>query len=170
MGYRVTREAMRVVQRNERGVVIYRKRYKRGQRVDVARLPEGRLEALVASGALVNEAHDDDDAGEYEDGRGPVGSSGLTGAATDGSYDHADDTDLNSPPVDEDADADEDDPDVDPAAAGPVEDPEDPPTVDQYTEMDYDTLKAEADKRGVSKAGGAEGIRTRLREADAASA
>lgn len=79
MGYRLNTEALRVVQRNERGVVTYRKRYRKGQVVDTSKMEDYRVEALVAAGALVegDEVESTDDTDEpTEDpaaaGAGPV--------------------------------------------------------------------------------------------------
>ena len=67
MKYILNREATRVVQRNEKGTVTYRKRYKKGDVVDVSYIDPTQVENLVASGALVVE----DDAEEAEEPTGP---------------------------------------------------------------------------------------------------
>lgn len=55
--------AMRVVEKNDRGIVTYRKRYKRGNVVDVSHIDPAHVEALVRAGRLV----DPDDVDEPEE-------------------------------------------------------------------------------------------------------
>lgn len=58
--YILTTERMRIVQRNERGNVTFRKRYSKGDEVNPDHLEEGRLEALLESGALVEDSEADE--------------------------------------------------------------------------------------------------------------
>ena len=69
MGYILATEAMRVVDRNERGNVTYRKRYKKGDEVDTSVMDEARVKALVESGALVKS---DDDLGDAANPAAPA--------------------------------------------------------------------------------------------------
>lgn len=64
MTYYLATEAMRVVEKNDRGVVTKRKRYTKGDEVDASLLAEGRLDQLLADGSLVeseDEVNSDED-------------------------------------------------------------------------------------------------------------
>lgn len=138
----LNREAMRVVERNERGNVTYRKRYKKGDVVDTSHMDDARVEALVEDGALVSKSEYDGGAGaaaDYQEGSGdPTGEAavGAAGVGTGG-----------TDPVDPDAEPDE----------GP----------DVYDGMGYPELQQEAKSRDLNAGGSADEIRARLRENDA---
>lgn len=51
--YVLKAQATRVVNKNDKGIVTYRKRYKRGDVVDVSYIEPAQVEALVAAGHLV---------------------------------------------------------------------------------------------------------------------
>lgn len=138
MAYLLNREAMRVVERNDRGNVTYRKRYKRGDEVDVSHIDDAQVENLVESGALVQS---EDDLSEPESAGATSPVSGPHGAATGEAEDHSD--------LDEDSSSDDEDHDV-----------------DQYDSMDYSELQAEAKRRDLSAGGSAQDLRARLRDSD----
>lgn len=186
MALRLNREALRVVQRNDRGLVTYRKRYKFGDEVDTEKMVPEQVERLKESGALVES---EDDLAEPVDAMALPPVSGPFGAATEGSSetvaygsgdtsttvpvgpDNSDDS-TGEPEVDADReDTTPGTPDEGPSVSDGVqpEDPDNPPLVDQYAEMDYATLQQEAKSRDLSAGGSAEDIRNRLRTADRAS-
>lgn len=160
--YLLNTEAMRVVQRNERGIVTYRKRYKKGDEVDVSRLEEGRLEVFLDKGTLVESQ---DDLTEYPTATslapasGPYG--GATGDLTEGpgpeSEGPASEGDEVTEGFNPDADADTG------TKSNPDDDVED---VDQYSDMDYSSLQQAAKQRNLNAGGSAEDLRARLREDD----
>lgn len=172
MSYRLNTERMRVVQRNERGNVTYRKSYNFGDEVDTDRLEEGRLEALVEDGVLVSS---EDDLSEAEDAGGIAPTSPPFGAATAASVpgtEGPEDDGTEQPDEGDEATGSDSTPSpntqggadpVDPAQQ--ADNPDDPNTVDRYDEMDYAALKAEAKQRDVSQSGSAEDLRNRLRQA-----
>lgn len=146
----LNRESMRVVQRNDRGAVTYRKRYKFGDEVDVEHLDEGREDALLESGALVES---EDDLRPRRSGNVPVPGSQVTGAATGEAADHSEHFDV--PDDDDETDAS--------TAVSPGETPE---VTDEYTSMDYAELQGEAKGRGLNAGGSANDLRERLRADD----
>lgn len=83
MGYVLTTEAMRVVTKNDRGVVNYRKRYRKGDVVDTSKMDEDRVASLVASGALVDE--NDTEAQEDQEPTGDPVHQPATPTPTEGS-------------------------------------------------------------------------------------
>lgn len=168
MGYFLTTEAMRVVERNDKGNVTYRKRYRKGDEVDTSHMDEAHVENLVAKGTLV-ESEDDvpegQDAGDISPVSGPFGAAAA----------HQDGTTPAAPPVEPV----QDDGSVaantltpsnpesqiePPAPSGDDED--DVEEVDQYSDMDYADLQQTAKSRGLNAGGSAEDLRTRLREDD----
>ena len=149
MGYILTTEAMRVVQRNDRGNVTYRKRYKKGDEVDVDRLEEGRLEALLEAGSLVDssDAEQDDDDAESPQGQPVATGTDAGSTATQGAGP------VSS--VDEAGGDSEDDIEASDDAGG-----------DLYDGMSYTELQQEAKSRGLNAGGNAEDLRGRLRDDD----
>jgi hypothetical protein len=109
--------------------VIYRKMYKFGDKVDTSHLVEGRAEALVESGALVESK---DDLRTRRSGLVPRVGSRVTGAATAPPADHSEHFDV---------DEDEDDTESQTADDGKGEDPDNPEDVDEFTGMDYGELQ-----------------------------
>ncbi len=136
--YILKAEATRVVQKNDRGIVTYRKRYKRGDEVDVTKIDETQVQRLVEAGHLVlDDGEATDDAAEAlaaEQARATATSSGA-GVA-----------DLGSTATNEGGDQDEEG--------------------DRYDGMSYSDLQAEAKQRTGNGGGSAEDLRERLREAD----
>lgn len=148
MGHILVKDALRVVRKNERGVVTYRRRYKKGQTVDTSQMEPERVEVLVASGALVSddgEAHDD---AAEQDGP-PVATGTDAGSTATQGPGPVSEVDEAGGDVQEDLDADEN-------AGG-----------DLYDGMDYAALKEEAKVRNLNAGGSAEDLRGRLREDDA---
>lgn len=167
MGKILNREALRVVTRNDRGAVNYRKRYRRGDEVDTSKMQDTQVEALVKSGALVDS---EDDLSDPASATGASPASGPYGAATAASGDTPDTPDEQTAPVTEGAEESYNPDDAadgsSPNTEGGADDVED---VDQYSEMDYGTLRSTASKRDLDTSGNTEDLRTRLREADASS-
>ena len=87
MKYILNREATRVVQRNEKGTVTYRKRYKKGDVVDVSYIDPTQVENLVASGAFTVEDDGEDDTEETEGPESPDEDPKGSGDGTDGQDD-----------------------------------------------------------------------------------
>lgn len=160
MAHYLNREAMRVVVRNENnGRVTKRTRYKRGDKVNTSDLVEGRLDALVEAGVLVESK---DDVRDPLDPMGISPSSALTGAATGEAGRGPDAEEMEGTTPDDGSDSDDDSEDDDDA------DSSEEHLVDSYDEMDYNALRSEASKRNVDGSGSADAIRERLREADKA--
>lgn len=144
MGYLLTNNRLRVVRKNAKGVVTYRKRYKKGDRVDVSKLVDGRLDQLLASGTLV----DEDDTAEHDTQLDPIGGDERQGDGTEGS----DDADEPEGGTDE------------PVGTGDFI--SDTSTPDVYSNMEYADLQKEAKGRGLNAGGSADDLRTRLRGDD----
>ncbi len=145
MGYVLSTERMRVAVKNERGAVVRRKQFKRGDTVtekDLEHL-EGRFEALVQSGALTLNSD-----GSVTISKEALEAQGLSVG------------DLTEADEDDDEDDDED---VDP------EDQFDPAKVEDFESMDYPTLQRLAKARTGNGAGGKADLVARL-EAHAAEA
>lgn len=178
MGYRLNREAMRVVEKNDKGSVVYRKRYRKGDEVDTSHMDDGHVQALIESGVLVES---EDDVTEAESAGSISPTSGPFGAASA----HQDGTTPAAPPVEpvqqeasETGDPDsgsvaantlEPTGDDDPAAVdnNPTgEDEDEVEDVDRYSEMDYPALQKEAKSRNLNAGGSGDEIRARLREDD----
>lgn len=157
-------ERMRVVERNERGNVTYRKRYKKGDEVDVSHMDEAHVERLKESGVLV--ASEDDLSEPVAAGSLPP-SSGPFGAATTGS---GDPTVPEDEQVVADGSAEVSDPDADPdnhTGGGAPVDEGDGETVSRYDSMDYSELQAEAKSRDLRYVGvGADDLRASLKADD----
>lgn len=88
MGYVLSTRRMRVVQLNDRGRVVKRRTFKRGDEVtksDLAHV-DGRFEALVASGSLVDEDTLGDEESPFVDDAGLA-----KGLATDDSHEDSGD-------------------------------------------------------------------------------
>lgn len=137
--------AMRVVQRNERGVVTYRKRYRRGDVVDTSKMDSDRVEALKAKGTLVEKSEFDEDQGDTSEAAVQATRGGFADTPTGGPAENA--GQVESPDGEDDA--------------------SDEQTEDAYATMDYAQLQAEAKSRGLNAGGSAEDLRGRLREDDA---
>lgn len=148
MAHVLNREALRVVERNDRGIVTYRKRYRKGDEVDTSHMDEAHVEALVESGALVASG---DDLSEQGSATATEPTSPPFGASTQGPGD-ATLTEATS------------------GDGGPTEgsnaSDEDEHEVDRYDAMDYAELQAEAKSRGLNAGGSGTDLRDRLREAD----
>lgn len=69
MGLILAAEALRVVNRNDRGIVTYRKRYKKGDEVDVSKMEKAHVENLKEEGSLVDS---EDDLSENTNPRSPA--------------------------------------------------------------------------------------------------
>lgn len=146
----LNREALRVVQRNDRGLVTYRKRYSKGDVVDTSRMVESHVENLVSSGALVessDDLSDSPDAGDTPPSSGPFG-----GATVD-----LPESPMPTPQVGDFSTEAENDESGD-------DESED---IDDYSDMDYASLQAEAKSRDLNAGGSAEDLRARLRADDA---
>jgi hypothetical protein len=151
MSYFLNTSAMRVVDRNERGNVTYRKRYRKGDEVDVSHIDEARVKYLVEKGTLV-QSEDDlsaaQDAGDATPHSGPYGAETSDAPST-----------LDAPREDGEQESTE--------GEGEGEGEEEVEDVDEYSEMDYATLQQEAKSRDLNAGGSAEDLRARLREDDA---
>jgi len=167
--YILNTEAMRVVERNDKGNVIYRKRYKKGDEVDVDHLEEGRLEVLVEAGTLVES---EDDLSEEVDAGSISPVSGPFGAASA----HQDGATPAAPPVEPTQDGsvegntfvpvnDDDQSVVTPTE--PTGGDDDVEEVDKYSDMDYAALQKEAKARDLNAGGSGDDLRERLRADDA---
>lgn len=115
----LNRERMRVVQRNDRGSVTYRKQYKFGDEVDVSHLDETQVKNLLKSKALVKSKDD------LTGWTGHTYPGQVTGAALRQGEDHADIADPGASPEEK----------------GEVDDDDDPEDVDQFSSMDYGQLQ-----------------------------
>lgn len=131
-------EATRVVQKNDRGIVTYRKRYKRGDVVDVSYIEDAQVERLLASGALAYEDEEDTDDAESE-----LAADAARARATSSTGSVAD---LGTTAT----------------QAGGVE-----LESDEYDDMGYSDLQGLAKSRDLNAGGSAEDLRARLREDDA---
>ena len=162
--YYLNRERMRVVKRNDKGNVTYRKRYRFGDKVDVDHLEEGRTEALVESGALVTSK---DDLKSRRAGAVPRPGSQVTGGATREAADHseiADEDDYG--PEEEQTEFDVEDEESDSEASltdGADADENDVEPADEYASMDYRELQAAARNKDINPSQSAEALREALR-------
>ena len=145
MGLYLNREALRVVGRNERGVVNYRKRYKRGDKVDTSKMPDTQVENLKNSGALVSSQEDVADGGAApvaQPSSPPFGA--ATAASTPGEETEADTPEAQTEPVQSSAqdggDAEESF-NPDDGTSPNTEGGADTEDVDEYSEMDYQQLQ-----------------------------
>lgn len=154
MAHYLNRERMRIVERNDRGNVVYRKMYKFGDEVDTSHIEETHLENLINDGVFV----DSEDAltgwrprigGAYP-GSQAVGAAGVAAA------DHSDIEDPGASPEEKKA-ASGDDGDDD------LDNPQD---VDKYSSMDYAELQAAAKAADVPANQSADDLRAALREHD----
>lgn len=143
MGYILNTEAMRVVTRNERGNVDYRKRYRKGDEVDTSKMDEAHVQNLIERGTLVQS---EDDLTEQESATGTSPVSGPYGASTEVTPE-TEAAAASTPEAQPDSNA--------------VED------VDEYSDMDYASLQREAKERDLSAGGSADDLRARLRADDA---
>jgi hypothetical protein len=144
----LNREAMRVVERNDRGAVTYRKRYRLGDEVDVSHIEESHVENLRESGVLVSSK---DDVTGRGGGQSPYPGSQVTGAATGEAADHSEIADEDDYGPENEQDSEQTDGEV----------------VDEYSEMDYSELQTAAKSAGLNAGGSADDLRARLREHDA---
>lgn len=144
MAHILNREALRVVNKNDKGSVTYRKRYRKGDVVDTSYMDEYHVANLVEAGILVG-SEDDLDGAVDATATGPTAA--PFGASTEGSGDTVV---------------------VPDAERGEVKIHEDDETeaVDEYSGMDYATLQKAAKDRGLNGGGSAEDLRGRLREYD----
>lgn len=149
MAYFLNRERMRVVEKNDRGVVTYRKKYKFGDEVDTDHIEANHVENLVSTGALVES---EDDLRERRMGQGPVPGSLVAGAATGPSADHAEIVDNADDYEDGETDAS--------TATSPGETPA---VVTEFDEMDYQELQAAAREADIPANQSAENLRSALR-------
>jgi TATA-binding protein-associated factor Taf7 len=132
-------EATRIVVKNDKGIVTFRKRYKRGDVLDVEHIDPAHLQKLIDSGHVTDgteEVTDDADADLAADAA-RVRAAGSTGGTGD--------LGTSSTQSDQDEDAEG----------------------DRYDGMSYADLQAEAKQRTGNGGGSAEDLRERLREADA---
>lgn len=144
MTYYLNSDRMRVVQKNDRGLVTYRKRYGRGDEVDTSKIEDAQVENLLRTGALVES---EDDVAERGAPRPPYRGSEVTGAATGEAGENPEhDTDRTI------------------MAEGDGED--DGELVDEYSGMDYAELQQAAKGRGLNAGGSADDLRARLRVDD----
>lgn len=148
--YYLNRERFRVVERNDRGNVVYRKMYKFKDEVDVSHIDETHVENLVASGALVQSK---DDLTGWTGPRGPYPGSQAVGAAGVSAADHSEIDDPGASPEEKKA------------ASGSVDD-DDPEDVDQFSSMDYAELQAAAKAADIPANQSAEDLRAALRAGD----
>ena len=168
MSYILNTEAMRVVEKNDKGTVTYRKRYKKGDEVDTSHMDEARVEHLVSKGTLVQS---EDDLSEDVDAGSLAPTSGPFGAASA----HQDGTTVAAPPAEPVQDGsvegntfvpvnDDDESAVTPTEPTGEDDVEE---VDKYSEMDYADLQKAAKARDLNAGGSGDEIRARLRADDA---
>lgn len=177
--YILNREAMRVVEKNDKGIVTYRKRYRKGDEVDTGHMDEAHVDSLVESGVLVESEDDvtpEGDASAISPTSGPFGA--ATGEAT------ATTATTDAVVTEEDEAEQIGDPDSGSVAANTLQpsnpesevvppartDDDDVEAVDQYSDMDYPTLQKTAKARDLNAGGSGDEIRARLREADASNA
>ena len=82
--YILKAEATRIVVKNDKGIVTFRKRYKRGDVLDHQHIDPAHLQALVDSGRVaVDDGTGTDDAEEEQEGPGPDGSGEGSGGDDD---------------------------------------------------------------------------------------
>lgn len=141
----LNRERMRVIEKNERGVVVYRKKYRFGDEIDTDHLTEGREDALLESGVFVESK---DDLRTRRGGLVPYRGSEVTGAGTGEGSER---TEYDAPP-EEQPEAQNDGEDVEPA--------------DEYSGMDYNELQdaAKAADPPIPANQSADALREALRE------
>lgn len=192
MGYRLTSEALRVIQSDEKGKVTYRRRYKKGQIVDTSKMDEKRVELFIQKGYLVDEdAEPEAEPEETEDGQesseGSDGSEQATGDLPDlpegldydellawvAEGEELDDRRGRASAVfaqekeNEDFDESAVSADLQKAVYGDRSGDDDSDVhPDKYTEMNYPSLQQEAKSRGLNGGGSADDLRIRLREDD----
>lgn len=160
----LNREAMRVVQRNDKGIVTYRKRYKQGDVVDTSKIESQQVDNLRASGALVPQAdYDAERARRNPDAEAPA-------LQTVAAPSHSGEP-VSDEQHEESYGTDPEDAVFDGSEAGGGEDEgegdgDDTPAPD-YDGMDYQALRQTAKDRDLDASGSADDLRTRLREADA---
>lgn len=148
MGLVLNTERMRVVERNERGNVTYRKRYQRGDVVDTSHMDEAHVENLKKDGVLVDEE-------EAEEGEGTSDDSEGSGDSTEGSGDPS--ATLAPSPDDDDN-----------STGGAPVAGNDEDVVSEFDSMDYSQLQAAAKERDLKYVGvSADDLRASLK-ADAA--
>jgi hypothetical protein len=171
MGYYLNREAFRVVERNDRGNVTYRKRYRRGDEVDVSHIDETHVENLVNSGALV-ESEDDvqetpEATAQSQGAAAQASVAGDLGSTATGApeepvevpEDQMGDVEESDDEAQASGDADPDHPNV-----GGSSSPEQVEEVDEFSAMDRGELQAAAKRANVSTSGSTDTLRARLRE------
>ena len=157
MGHILNRERLRVVERNERGAVTYRKRYKKGDEVDTSHIDDARVQNFLDTGVLVES---EDDLSEPESATATSPTGGPFGAATT----HSDATGV--PEDDQVEEGTDDSGEFDDEADDPNADlADDEHDVDEYDSMDYAELQQAAKAKGVSASGSAVDLRNRLRNA-----
>lgn len=169
MSYTLTTERMRCVKKNERGVVTKRVQYKKGDKIDPDMLVDGRLDQLVASGALVDseaEQPTDDGTAEQRAGQATGSVAGPVGAALNPANpgDPVTDEQHDEAAANADANADEDEEaelELLEDHASSVDSP------DSYDSMAQDDLHNEVAARGVETGGSDELLKRRLRQNDA---
>lgn len=153
--YILNRAQMRVVGKNDKGNVNHRKRYRKGDVVDVSVLDEYRVQTLVDAGVFVTSEDDLTDTPDAGD-TSPV--SPPYGAATVGS-------DGTSGPLPVD-DSEQSEGEGEGEKSNPeAEDDEAGHLVDEFDEMDYPTLQKAAKAADLNGGGSAEDLRVRLRAA-----
>lgn len=162
MTYLLNTEAMRVVNRNERGTVTYRKRYKRGDEVDTSKMESEYVEALVAKGTLVQS---ESDVAEPADAGDTPPTSPPFGAATAPSVPGEDGPDADEMEGTEQDTGEEEKPEGFEEATGEGDD-EAEHDVDEYDAMDYADLQQVAKSRDLNAGGSAADLRARLRDDD----
>lgn len=140
MAHILNREALRVVNKDERGRVTYRRRYKKGDEVDVSKMDEFRVQTFVDEGVLVSSEEDLD---EPEEDDGTTVLSEPQGDTTEPSGDNKEDGGDDT--INEDGDE---------------------HVVDKYDDMDYSALQQAAKSRDLNGGGSAQDLRARLRADD----
>jgi len=186
MALYLNRERMRLVKVNEKGRVTKRKKYKFGDEVDTSFFDseeqEGRLDALVEKGTLVESEDDLDRYAGFRHRAGISASSQRGQATTVGAVagaalaPGADHSDLDEDGATGDAESatlvpeptHEDQPQGAGAATTASEGADDPTEmVDQYSSMDYTELQEAAKDAGLKYVGvSADDLRANLRESD----
>lgn len=139
MSYYLNAEALRVVEKNDRGNVTYRQRYKFGDKVDVSHIDDAQVKNLVNAGRLV-QSTDELRGAQSAGATSPTGDLVGAGTAPSGEGPEAEDTESPSD--------------------------EDEHEVDEYDAMDYAELQQEAKSRELNAGGSAQDLRARLREDD----
>lgn len=143
--YRLTSEALRVVQSDDKGKVTYRRRYKKGQIVDVTKMDQDRLDLFIDKGYLVDvDADPEPDPEEVKED--------PTEETTE--PETAPEPTEESTPQEEPKDNPEETPETGPSAE------------DVYDRMPYAELQQEAKARTGNGAGNAAELQARLRQAD----